>query len=218
VATDVREGWALLRVRDDGVGMEPSQVERMFEPFAQADQGIARSKGGLGLGLALVKGLVELHGGAVSAHSEGVGRGAEFTVTLPCCAEPRPDREPVVVRHGPPREVLVVEDNPDAAETLADILSLLGHHVRIATDGRSGLALARDLQPDVVLCDIGLPDMDGYEIARTIRADETLRGTRLVALTGYAQPEDRQRALDAGFDAHAAKPLEPDALARLVAG
>ena len=218
VSIEVREGSALLRVRDEGVGIEPSQLGRMFEPFTQADQGIARSKGGLGLGLALVKALVELHGGTVSARSEGAGRGAEFTVALPCCPEIGAERERAVSRPGAPLDVLVVEDNADSAETLADLLTILGHRVRVATDGRSGLALARALRPQVVLCDIGLPDLDGYEVARAIRADEGLRGTRLVALTGYALPEDRQRAVDAGFDAHAAKPVEPDDLARLVGG
>jgi PAS domain S-box-containing protein len=211
---------AELRVRDTGVGMDPEKIEGMFEPFAQADETLARTKGGLGLGLALVKSLVELHGGSVEARSEGVGRGAEFLVLLPLAgSEAGPgsaqaaDADPADAR----RVVLVVEDNVDAGRSLADVLELLGHRVVLAHDGRSGVELARELRPDVVLCDIGLPDLDGYELARTLRRDEALRGTRLVALSGYARPEDRQRARDAGFDAHVAKPPGLDELLRVIA-
>jgi signal transduction histidine kinase len=218
VGMRARQGRGELSVRDDGIGMEPSQVERMFEPFAQADHGIARSSGGLGLGLALVKGLVELHGGSVYARSEGLGRGAEFVVSLPltaaeAAAEARPGAAPPALA----RLVLVIEDNVDAGQTLAEILEMQGHRVRVARDGRSGVALARELRPDVVLCDIGLPDLDGYEVARSLRADDALRGTRLVALSGYAQPEDRERARQAGFDAHVAKPPDTDVLMDVVA-
>jgi PAS domain S-box-containing protein len=212
-------GQAELYVRDNGMGMEPGTIERMFEPFVQAEQNLARSKGGLGLGLALVKCLVELHGGRVRARSEGPGRGAEFVVSLPSCsdratsAEDRSEARPVEGR-----VVLVVEDNVDAATSLAEILELHGHRVRVARDGVSGIELARELRPDVVLCDIGLPDVDGYEVARTLRREEALRSTRLVALSGYAQPEDRRRARDAGFDAHMAKPPDVDELMRALAG
>jgi PAS domain S-box-containing protein len=213
------EGRANLFVRDDGVGMVPEQVEAMFEPFAQADDGLARSKGGLGLGLALVKALVELHGGSVSARSDGVGRGAEFVVTLPLASPategPAREEDASGTRRG--RVVLVIDDNVDAGQSLAEMLELEGHVVHVARDGRSGVALARKLQPDVVLCDIGLPDIDGYEVARTLRRDDALRAIRLVALSGYAQPEDRQRATEAGFDAHVAKPIAPDDLMTAVA-
>ena len=210
-------GRAELSVRDDGIGIEPGQVDRMFEPFAQADHGIARSKGGLGLGLALVRGLVELHGGSVRAHSDGLGHGAEFLVTLPLTA---PEAAAPVgnsfVVGATRRVVLVIDDNTDAGQTLADMLELQGHSVRVARNGQSGLDLARDLRPDVVLCDIGLPDLDGYEVARALRRDEALRTTRLIALSGFAQPEDRRRAREAGFDDHIAKPPDPDQLMNAV--
>jgi PAS domain S-box-containing protein len=212
------DGRVRLHVKDTGIGMESGHEERMFEPFAQGQQGIARTKGGLGLGLSLVKSLVEMHGGSVTARSEGTGRGTELVVSLPLAgAEPR-EQPAGAVTDGPPREILVIEDNDDAAETLADLLSLGGHRVRVARTGRSGLALARASKPDVILCDVGLPDIDGYELARAVRADPALKETRLVALTGYAQPEDRERARGAGFDAHVAKPPDPAALARMLRG
>jgi PAS domain S-box-containing protein len=219
VSVVAQGGRAELRVRDDGIGMEPATIERMFEPFAQADQTLARTNGGLGLGLALVKGLVELHGGTVEARSEGIGRGAAFAVRLPLSESGRAageDALPAARTQG--RLVLVIEDNADAGQSLAEILELHGHRVRVARDGRSGLALARELAPDVVLCDIGLPDLDGYEVARTLRRDAALRSMRLVALSGYAQPEDRERALAAGFDVHLAKPADLDTLAKALVG
>jgi signal transduction histidine kinase len=210
-----------IRVRDEGVGIRPELLPHVFEPFVQAEEGLARTKGGLGLGLALVKGVVELSGGTVCAHSEGVGRGAEFVLTFPRTAAPeRPVPAPATGRASPTRargQVLVVEDNLDTASTLADVLALEGFRVEVATSGASGLAKARELKPDVILCDLGLPDVDGYEVARTIRADEALRATRLIAVSGYAQPEDRQRAVRAGFDAHIAKPPSIDALLAAVA-
>ncbi|ABS25249.1 ATP-binding protein [Anaeromyxobacter sp. Fw109-5] len=213
VSVAAREGGAELCVTDDGVGMDPKQIEHMFEPFAQADHSLARTKGGLGLGLALVKSIVELHGGTVAAHSDGPGRGAEFLVRIPL-ADAAAESEKARHRSTgtPPRSILIIEDNVDGAQSLAEILELHGHRVRIARDGSSGIALARKVQPDVILCDIGLPDVDGYEVARTLRSDGPLRDTRLVALSGYAQQEDRQRARDAGFDAHLAKPVDLEAL------
>jgi signal transduction histidine kinase/ActR/RegA family two-component response regulator len=200
---------AAITVRDTGIGVEPSLLARMFEPFAQEDRSLARTRGGLGLGLALARGLVELHGGRVAAHSEGPGRGAEFTVTLPVVEAP-PASDAPQAPHAPPpvaaRRVLVIEDDPDAAQTLGEALELEGHTVEHARDGATGVALAHARRPDVVLCDIGLPDLDGYEVARALRNDAGLRGTRLVALSGYAQPEDVDRAREAGFDAHLAKP------------
>jgi CheY-like chemotaxis protein/two-component sensor histidine kinase len=207
-------GQAELAVRDTGIGIDAQDLPRLFEPFAQGDQGLARSAGGLGLGLALVKGLVELHGGRVRAASDGPGRGAEIAVVLPL-AEAEPAALPAAPREAAPagRDVLVIEDNEDAASTLADLLELNGHRVRIARDGRTGLALAQERIPDVIFCDIGLPDMDGYEVARALRAVDALRSVRLVALTGYAQPDDRRRAAAAGFDAHLAKPPPAEEIA-----
>jgi CheY-like chemotaxis protein len=211
-------GRAEIRVRDHGVGITPDLLPRVFEPFVQADNGLARSKGGLGLGLAIVKGVVDLHGGYVQAHSEGVGRGAEFVVNLPLAsAGELPTRSVAPSSFTRAVEVLVIEDNVDAARSLAEVLEMHGHRVHIATDGRSGIATACEVRPELILCDIGLPDVDGYQVAHTLRADEGLRSTRLVALSGYAQPEDRRRAAESGFDAHLSKPPSVDALLALVA-
>jgi PAS domain S-box-containing protein len=209
---------AEVRVRDDGVGIEPDQLRRVFEPFAQADSGSGRRRGGLGLGLALAKGLVELHGGTLTARSEGLGRGSEFIISLPL-ATPPPPADMVVrpERAAGPRSIIIIEDNADAASTLADALALGGHSIHVALDGRSGIELARSVNPDIVICDIGLPDVDGYEVARTLRADQELRSTRLVALSGYAQPQDKERAKEAGFDSHLSKPSSLDELNEVVA-
>jgi CheY-like chemotaxis protein len=212
------DGSVRLCVRDTGIGMAPGQVEKMFEPFAQGEQGIARTQGGLGLGLHLVKSMVELHGGSVSARSDGVGRGSEFVVSLPLARVAAvPARSTATGEVASARDILVIEDNPDAAQALADMLALDGHRVCIACNGRSGIALARERLPEVILCDVGLPDIDGYEVARAVRSDPALKRTRLVAVTGYAQPEDRQRAVEAGFDAHLPKPPPLDKLNEVLA-
>jgi PAS domain S-box-containing protein len=206
-------GRAEVRVRDTGIGMEPALIERLFEPFEQAEEGAARARGGLGLGLAVVRGLMEMHGGSVRAQSAGPGTGSEFVLTLPLALDASyagraaPRAEPVR------RRVLVVEDGADMRQTLADLLRLEGHLVHVAATGREAISLARELRPDVVLCDIGLPDVDGYEVARALRRDATLGATRLVALTGYAQPEDLRRAAEAGFDRHITKPPSDEDLA-----
>ncbi len=211
------EGRAEIRVRDTGVGIPPHELERMFEPFAQADQGLARTNGGLGLGLALVKGLVALHGGTVRAASDGPGMGAEFVIALPLCAEaPVAEAARAATRAGAGKVVLVVDDDVVGADTLAEVLRLEGHRVAVARTGADGIRMARELAPDVVLCDIGLPDASGYEVARAIRQGGA-RAPRLVALSGYAQPEDRRRALESGFDAHVAKPVDPRELSAVVA-
>ncbi len=210
---------AEVRVRDTGMGMDPKQVERMFEPFAQADDTLARTRGGLGLGLTLVKGLVELHGGSVAGRSEGPGRGAEFVIRLPLAAPPGASQQvDGAPRPARARTVLLIEDNRDAGETLKELLEVSGHRAFLAHDGQSGMAMAREHRPDVVICDIGLPDISGYDVARTLRADPALHRTRLIALTGYAQPSDRDRARDAGFDAHLAKPPSLEAIDAAVAG
>lgn len=220
VSTDSSRGHALIRVTDTGVGLAPKMLQRLFEPFAQADDTLDRSKGGLGLGLALVKQLAELHGGSVEARSEGAGSGAEFVVRLPLAASPAAadagerDRPAAAA---PRRRVLVIEDNRDAADSLCALLELQGHEVALANDGPDGLAKAREFRPDVVLCDIGLPGMDGYQVARAVRAEEALTGTYLVALSGYARPEDLERAAAAGFDKHLAKPASAEALESVLA-
>jgi PAS domain S-box-containing protein len=208
---------AELRVRDSGVGIQPEVLEHIFEPFTQAKQTLARTGGGLGLGLALVKGLVELHGGRVDVRSEGDGHGSEVTVRMPITVQPEvPLSEggigSVARRH---YRVLVVEDNEDAAQSLAELVGMFGHEVEIARDGPSALERALAHRPDVVLCDIGLPGMSGYEVAKVLRTSHEKR-MKLIAVSGYAQPEDVRRASEAGFDAHVAKPPDPAQIERLI--
>jgi two-component system, chemotaxis family, CheB/CheR fusion protein len=211
-------GRAILRISDNGVGIEPAMLTRLFQPFTQAEATLDRSKGGLGLGLALVKGLVEMHGGDVRAHSDGPGRGAEFVVELPLEATSADQGSPTAVGAKPSRRrVLIIEDNIDAADSLREVLAFGDHVVEVAYNGPEGLARAREFKPEVVLCDIGLPGMDGFEVARAFRADEALKGTYLVALSGYALPEDLQRAQEAGFDRHLAKPPSPEKIEEALA-
>ncbi len=219
VSLSTQGGRAELCVRDDGIGIEPDLLGSVFEPFVQGERGLARAGGGLGLGLALVKGLVELHGGSVLARSPGPGSGSEFVISLPLGSAQQPPAQPEArpARETRSRTILVIEDYPDAAQSLADVLTLRGHRVQVVTTGREGIARARETAPEFVLCDIGLPDVDGYEVARTLRADPGLRQTVLVALSGYAQSEDRKRAAQAGFDAHLPKPAPLEELTRLLA-
>jgi PAS domain S-box-containing protein len=217
IAVAEEDGQATVRVSDTGIGMRPETLDRLFEPFVQADTDLDRSRGGLGLGLALVKGLVELHGGTVLAQSAGLGRGAEFVVRLPLTAAPQVALIATATPDVSRRRVLVIEDNRDAASSLRDALELAGHEVAVAADGREGMVRARELRPDLVLCDIGLPEMDGYDVARALRSDPETAELRLVALSGYALPEDVQRAHDAGFDAHLAKPPDLARVAELLA-
>jgi CheY-like chemotaxis protein len=184
---------------------------RLFEPFSQADDSLDRSAGGLGLGLALVKGLVELHEGSVTAHSAGVGRGSVFTLTLPLVTAPADaETTPETASDRPAGlRILVVEDNADAAVSIQMLLELDGHAVDVALDGASGVSAARRHRPDIVLCDIGLPGgMNGYEVARQLRASPGLEDVMLVAVTGYGQDEDRQKSAAAGFDRHLLKPID----------
>jgi PAS domain S-box-containing protein len=218
VSTDAASRRATVRVADTGVGMAPEMVARLFEPFTQADATLDRSKGGLGLGLALVKGLVELHGGDVSAASAGLGQGSEFIVRFPLDVTTIPaSTETPPARPTARRRVLVIEDNVDAADMLREVLEFGQHEVAVAYNGPAGIARAREFRPDVVLCDIGLPGMNGYEVARAFRADGALSRTCLVALSGYALPEDLQRAVEAGFERHLAKPPSFDKLEELLA-
>jgi PAS domain S-box-containing protein len=218
IAADPSDSKAIIRVTDTGVGMAPETLARMFEPFMQADKTLDRSKGGLGLGLALVKGLVELHGGEISARSAGLGRGAEFVVRLPLApTPPRRSEAPPARERQSRRRVLIIEDSVDAADSLCAALTLGQHEVAVAYDGTEGLAKAREFRPEVVLCDIGLPGMDGFAVARAFKADEALKHVFLVALSGYALPEDVQRASEAGFARHLAKPPNLEALRLLLA-
>ena len=211
---------AALRVIDTGVGIEPELLARLFDPFSQAQQDIARSKGGLGLGLALTRGLAGLHGGDVEAQSDGPGRGATFTLHIPL-ARPRYEAAEAPQPRAPRRPgvgVLVVEDNRDAAETLRDLLVLLGYTVEVAFDGAAALEVARSFRPDAVVSDLGLPgELDGYAVARALRSDPSFEGVRLIALSGYANDEARRRSREAGFDVHLAKPPDLDALERELA-
>ena len=216
-------GGAEVHVADTGMGMSPEILGRLFEPFTQADRTLARSRGGLGLGLALVKGFVDLHCGEVSAQSAGPGQGAEFIVRLPldvvqdvAKAKDQDKTEPSAAERRP-RRVLIIEDNVDAADSLREALELNHHEVEAASTGPEGLEKAHRFKPDVVLCDIGLPGMDGYEVARAFRSDEALRGTFLVALSGYALPDDLERAANAGFHRHLAKPPNIEKLEDLLA-
>jgi PAS domain S-box-containing protein len=210
-------GWVRLSVRDSGVGISPDVLEHMFEPFAQAPQSIDRTRGGLGLGLAMVKGLVELHGGTVVIDSGGQGRGTEVILSLPLLPAAAEAEPPVQAPPTRARRVLIIEDNRDAADSLNEVLAFGGHEVTVAYDGHMGLERARAFQPEIALCDIGLPGMDGYAVARAFRADHALREVYLVALTGYAMPEDIERARSAGFDRHITKPPELDQLDQLLA-
>jgi signal transduction histidine kinase/ActR/RegA family two-component response regulator len=202
---------ARITVEDEGIGIAPAFIERVFEQFVQVPQGLARSGGGLGLGLAIVRSLVQQHGGHVSVFSEGIGKGSRFVVELPLAAPAAvPVPEPPAAAEPPPdgadARVLVVDDNDDAAALLGAFLRRAGCAVRTAPSGTAALALVEAFTPDAAVLDIGLPVMDGYELARRLRA--RLPGIRLVALTGYGRPDDRERTRDAGFDAHLVKPVD----------
>ncbi len=214
-------GQVAIRVRDDGVGMTADLLPRVFDLFTQGDRSLARSEGGLGIGLTLVKNLVEIHGGTVEAHSDGPGKGSEFVVQLPALPEgagpvAAGGKGPPERRASPRRRVLVVDDNTDSADSLAVLLKVAGHEVRTAYEGPAALRAAAAFRPEVVLLDIGLPRMDGYAVARRLREEVGLKAA-LVALTGYGQDEDRCRSQEAGFDAHLVKPVEPAELLALVA-
>ena len=210
---------AAISVKDEGIGMSAELLPRVFELFVQGDDSLARPRGGLGIGLTLVQHLVRLHNGEVTAFSRGKGQGSEFTIYLPVHMQPAGKAPDTVARRSSPsRRVLVVDDNADAANTLCSILKLFGHQARCVYDGTSALAAAESFCPDVILLDIGLPGMDGYQVARTIRAHPALRSTKLIAVTGYGQGADRERSLAAGFDQHLTKPMDADKLHHLLIG
>ncbi|NUO51107.1 MAG: response regulator [Polyangiaceae bacterium] len=217
VSVTVEGREAVVRVVDDGVGMAKENLARLFEPFVQANQALDRSKGGLGLGLAVVKRLVELHDGSVTARSEGLGQGTELTVRLPVAeAQTASSTTPQSKKAASGMRVLVVEDNLDSAKLMGAALGMRGHAVAIAHNGPDALDEARRFGPDAVLCDIGLPEMSGYDVARAFRADDALKRAYLIALTGYAHSDDVRRASEAGFDCHLAKPPSFDELDRIL--
>jgi PAS domain S-box-containing protein len=226
VGLAVEGEWAALSVEDTGIGIEPEALPKLFEAFSQVDAAPERTQGGLGLGLALVKGLVELHGGRVQAASEGPGRGSRFTVWLPLdmgpAAPPRPGPPAAAASGSPPaagqpRKVLIVEDNRDAAESLHMLLAAHGHEVAVAHTGPQGVEGARQFGPEVVLCDLGLPGMSGFDVAKVLRAEPVTAAALLISVSGYGQEQDCQRARDAGFDEALVKPVEPQVLLRLLA-
>ena len=215
----------VLQVEDQGIGIEPQLMGSIFELFVQSDETLARSEGGMGVGLALVKALVEMHGGSVSAHSAGRDCGSQFVVRLPLYQDPNPtaDKSPAPPASPEPAakanqlNILLVEDNADSRRMLKRLLELDGHHVSVAEDGRQGLEAILNTHPQVALVDIGLPEMDGYKVARQVRKQLDSSEVHLIALTGYGQGKDRQRAFAAGFDEHLVKPVHPDELARVLA-
>jgi CheY-like chemotaxis protein/anti-sigma regulatory factor (Ser/Thr protein kinase) len=214
------DGDAVFTVRDSGIGLPASALPTVFEMFSQVGSAIDRSQGGLGIGLALVKGLAVLHGGSVEAASDGPGRGSLFTIRIPGCrragSAQREPRAAAVPSRGHVGQILVVDDNTDAARSLALVLEAAGHTVRTAGGGEEGLALAARIEPDVVLLDIGMPDLNGYDVARRIRFTGWGHRAMLIALTGWGQKEDIERAHAAGFDFHMTKPADTERIEQLV--
>ncbi len=217
-----REGTqAVLHVKDNGIGIRPEMLPRIFDMFQQADRLPGRVSEGLGLGLCLVRSLVELHGGTVAAFSEEPNRGSEFVVRLPALTGTRkvvaPMEPAAPSQAGPTLRILVVDDNVDGARSLAKLLRLDGHQVDVAHDGPAALQMTPTLRPDVILLDIGLPKgMDGYEVARHLRQQPEMKTSMLIALTGFGQDEDRRRSSAAGFQAHLVKPMDPKMLRELL--
>ncbi|HVR71656.1 MAG TPA: ATP-binding protein, partial [Vicinamibacteria bacterium] len=208
---------AIVRVEDTGEGIRDDLLPKVFDLFEQEPQALDRARGGLGLGLTLVKRLAELHGGSVSVTSAGPGLGSEFTVRLPAVeAVPHDGLAPPAAASGSGRRVLIVEDNADARESLCLFLQLVGHEVATAEDGPRGLDTLQTFQPDVAVIDVGLPGMDGYALAHAIRQRPGGQRMCLIALTGYGQAEDQRRALDAGFDIHLTKPIDPEKIQHLL--
>ena len=219
-----QRGEAVVRVRDTGVGIAAEMLPRIFEMFSQVDRSLERSQGGLGIGLALVRRLVEMHGGTVEARSDGLGKGSEFVVRLPVlvaadagAASWRLENSEKVAA-GPKRRILVVDDNRDAADSLGMMLSLMGNETRTAHDGLEAVEAAAAFRPDVMLLDIGLPKLNGYDVCRRIREQPWGKGMVIVALTGWGQEEDRRRSSEAGFNQHMVKPVDPAALEKLLVG
>ncbi|HEY6395464.1 MAG TPA: ATP-binding protein, partial [Candidatus Binataceae bacterium] len=213
------DGEIILRVRDNGIGITSELLPRIFDLFSQGTRGFDRSQGGLGLGLTIVKSLVAVHGGSVRAESQGIGKGSQFEIRLPAIeaaqsrVAPSCERRLSAARRAPlSTRVLIVDDNEDAATTLSEMLDEIGYSTRVSFDARSALQIVSEFVPDIMLVDIGLPVMDGYQLARQLRQMPELISVRLLALTGYGQESDRQRALRSGFDDHLVKPIDMEAL------
>jgi CheY-like chemotaxis protein/anti-sigma regulatory factor (Ser/Thr protein kinase) len=206
-----------IEVRDNGAGISPQLLPHIFDLFVQGERSLDRSQGGLGIGLSIVKRLVGMHQGTVSAASEGVGRGCTFSIRLPRMATPERVAVDCVVPTAPKRRILVVDDNSDAADSLAMLLRLEGHEVEIAYSAPGTFEAVQRMRPEAVFLDIGLPQMDGYEIARRLRADPAAERVHLIALTGYGQEHDRERACQAGFGAHLVKPADIEAVNQILA-
>ncbi len=210
VALRTKGNNAVISIIDNGIGISPEILPRLFTPFTQADSSLERSRGGLGLGLSIVKGIVDLHEGSVTAYSEGLGKGSTFTIRLPLGAEDTfvTENSACNISCGKSKKLLIIEDNRDFSDLLSTMLFTLGHQVDIAYDGIEGVKLAKQIRPDVIFCDIGLPGMNGYDVAKNIRNDNVIKDIRLIALTGYAGEDDTERVLKAGFDMHLAKPVD----------
>jgi PAS domain S-box-containing protein len=217
VVSEAHRGQALVRVQDDGIGIAPEAIGSIFDLFVQADRSLARSEGGLGVGLAVARVITELHGGSIEARSAGLGRGSEFVVRLPLAAsEPQAAAPQASVARLDPRRILIVDDNADAAYTLQALMEIAQHDVRVALDAEEALRLGEAFRPQVVLLDIGLPGMDGYEVARHLRRSAATSRALIIAVSGYGSEADRRRAREAGFDHHVTKPIVPGALESLM--
>jgi CheY-like chemotaxis protein len=206
-----------ISVKDDGVGIAPENLSQIFDMFVQVEHG--HDQHGLGLGLTLVKELVGLHGGSVEARSDGLGKGSEFLIRLPFLDLPAPVSKAVAKEHQPKnaRKILVVDDNIDAAETMALLLSTMGHEAKAAHEGKTGLKLAEEYRPEIILLDIGLPGLNGYEVVQKIKSTEWGKRIKVVAVTGWGQEEDKRRAAEAGFDLHLTKPVNPAEIEKILA-
>lgn len=232
VQNDIKQKRAVVSIRDNGIGLQPELLRVIFDSFIQGDSSLAHSRGGLGLGLTLSKGLVELHGGEISASSNGLNCGAEFTFWLPLASNlqtvdstvvtisanvtEQAQQNPTVDLTSKTQRVLIIEDHQDVLESLKALLECYGYIVKVAATGNDGIELARQFNPDIIICDLGLPDIDGYTVAKKIRLESQLKEVRLLALSGYGQEENRRQSRESGFDAHLVKPVDGQELEKLL--
>jgi CheY-like chemotaxis protein/two-component sensor histidine kinase len=218
IETQAEGEMAVISVSDNGVGIPGDLLSKVFDLFVQGNRTLDRAEGGLGIGLAVVKKLIHMHCGEVTAESSGLGKGTTFRIRLPRIAQPAAIKSPAITSFNvSPRRILIVDDNADFAQSLATLLSTAGHQIVVVFGGRQALEAIESFQPEVALVDIGLPEMNGYDLALRLRADAKLNGLKLVAVTGYGLVEDRQRARTAGFDHHLLKPIDMAALERILA-